>query len=174
MGRPTVVVARHGEDVGWIEALRCDKFVVQKGVHLPNVGRESMSYAWYIIQNYQRLQGSYFFLQANPFDHDALIEFSDTRSRAFGALRRTEADGSPDHPGLPILWFAERLGLRADLPCWFFGNGQFCVQAHEIAAHPLAFYQKIYRMHQDHQETPYVLERLWRWIYPALSPGLPA
>jgi Protein of unknown function (DUF3431) len=82
----TVVVARYGEDVSWVNLLAHPCIVYNKGrpleegvlrtplaleVSLPNVGRESETYLHFICANYDSLppDGDVLFCQGDPFDH---------------------------------------------------------------------------------------------------------
>lgn len=78
-----VVVARYNEEVEWIaEYFPTQKVTLyNKGkddlnlpsnvqiIKLPNVGRESHSYLYHIINHYDHLAKMVVFLQGNPFDH---------------------------------------------------------------------------------------------------------
>lgn len=122
-----IVVARHEEDVGWLNAVpkRWHVSVVKKGVHLPNTGREASSYLWAMENVCFEDDGWVMFLQGDPFSllpggrlwvgspyahlepeylmgALAMPEFPPS----FVWLGRpgfvTERDGSPHHPGLPV------------------------------------------------------------------------
>ena len=67
----TVVIAKYNENIDWVKELNDDIKVdiVQKGVDLEVFGREAASFFYYIVKNYDNLDGYYYFVQGNPFDH---------------------------------------------------------------------------------------------------------
>ena len=81
----SIVVARYQEDVDWVNDLkyifintRIQPFIYNKGtplehyplsyISLSNVGRESHTYLYHIIHNYDNLSDLVFFTQGTPFD----------------------------------------------------------------------------------------------------------
>jgi hypothetical protein len=71
--RRIAVIAKYQEDTTWTLRLKVPSFIVEKGKEMPNVGRETSSYLWYIVTHYDQLQGMYIFCQGNPFDHEPLM-----------------------------------------------------------------------------------------------------
>ena len=75
----TIVIAKYNEDTTWTTKLQkpdTNCIVYSKGPHshpleinLPNVGRESHTYVYHIVNNYETLANVTVFLQGNPFDH---------------------------------------------------------------------------------------------------------
>lgn len=164
----TVVVARYHEDISWTKNLPNDieTFIVQKDVHIPNIGRESYSYLWYIIEHYNSLQGLYFFLQGEPFGHASNLDLNDWTPRFVGIKASTDEDGEPHHPGLRVGEFARQAGIGAQFPFEFTASAQFCVTAEQIKKHSLKDYKKWSKMHEEHDGAPWNMERLWKWIFP--------
>ncbi len=82
-----VVIARYNEDLSWIaELLPNEKITVyNKGkdnlnlpssykiVKLPNIGRESHTYLYHIVNNYNQLADRVLFLQGDPFSEKRFI-----------------------------------------------------------------------------------------------------
>lgn len=72
-----VVVARYNEPIEWLDPIKDACVFLNKGealnipneVRIPNIGRESDSYLWYIINNYDNLPDIVVFTQANISDH---------------------------------------------------------------------------------------------------------
>jgi hypothetical protein len=76
-----IVVARFNENVDWLDEIKQDCILYNKGPEypieknyfqyheLPNVGRESDTYFNYIISNYENLPEVVIFTQANISDH---------------------------------------------------------------------------------------------------------
>lgn len=85
-----VVIARYNEDVSWVYKEFKNKKVTiyNKGnddinilssdnitiIKLPNTGRESHTYLYHIVNNYDNLEDMVVFLQGNPFDHGSSAE----------------------------------------------------------------------------------------------------
>ena len=126
------IIARYKEDVSWADAL--DSFIVQKGEHMPNKGRDPGSYLWYIIHFYDSLEGLYRFTQGNPFDHCKSIvqEPHETSSGFIWHGDKTYTDnmqGSP-HDTCNIGWFIKEAGLEYNKDKITFKAGcQFTVSA---------------------------------------------
>lgn len=88
-----LVISRYNEDIQWIQNIDTTLFdiiVYNKGspihhidiesrckiIHLENIGRESHTYLYHIIQNYHHLPEYILFCQGSPFDHvrDTFLE----------------------------------------------------------------------------------------------------
>lgn len=73
-----IIVARYSEDVEWLENISDKCIILNKGqqlnalneIMLKNVGRESHSYLWYIIENYDNLPDICVFTQGKISDHN--------------------------------------------------------------------------------------------------------
>lgn len=72
-----IIVARYNEDINWLkdEMSNCiiynkgDKLNIENEIMLKNVGRESDTYLYYIITNYDNLPDILVFTQARISDH---------------------------------------------------------------------------------------------------------
>ena len=80
-----IVIARYNENIDWIKYIDTnlfDIFIYNKGndininnnlnykiIKLDNTGRESHTYLYHIINNYDNLPDKIIFTQAHPFDH---------------------------------------------------------------------------------------------------------
>ena len=78
-----IVVAKYNEDIQWLKMFKEITLVYNKGsvdnhlfcfqtVQLPNYGRESHTYLYHIIQNYDQLAEYTLFFQGSISDHDPL------------------------------------------------------------------------------------------------------
>ena len=149
------VIARWNEDVSWVEG---PHFIVQKDVHVPNQGRETSSYLWWITENYDNLPPSVHFLQANPWDH--VNENLETKWWA-----ESNEKGEPHHPGLDIKGLAHMLGIEPPTN-WTFPTGAcFKVPRKEIKKYPLDWYKNAFKLSNEFPQAPWIFERLWSLIY---------
>lgn len=69
-----IVLSRYREDISWTERIGMDLLVYDKSGHpgeysLENVGRETHTYLYHIINNYPFFPEYTVFLQADPFPH---------------------------------------------------------------------------------------------------------
>ena len=79
-----VIIAYYNENIDWISNIDTnynDIYLYNKSgktlninpiinvIELPNIGRESHTYLYHIINNYSNLPNECIFLQGNPFDH---------------------------------------------------------------------------------------------------------
>ena len=151
------IIARHNEDISWCND--CDtKFVVQKDVHLPNKGREASSYLWFIINNYDTLEGDYEFRQGSTTDHP--ISVFDHKCDLYGA---------PHHfGGLELKRIADELDLEIPDELVFTVGAQFRVSTEQIKIRSLEWYKKAYNISMSDNYGPSVahhFERLWKYIF---------
>lgn len=150
------IIARYNEDISWANDI--EKFVVQKDEHLPNIGRETSSYFWYIINNYESLSGEYTFVQGRKQDHPVHV-FD----------HNCDLNGSPHHPGLNLKELANDLGIEIPDQIQFTRGAQFTVSAEQIKKRELEWYKKAYDIAMLDDGTcgsyPYRFERLWKYIF---------
>lgn len=171
----TLVVARYNEDVGWANIDGWKTTVVTKGLHLPNVGRESLSYLWYIIVNYDHLDGLYCFSQGRINDQIPHLpevlgkteELPEGIKFVYTATPKDHGDGTPLHPGLDVRGFHKELLPNDKQPdtYTFYSAACFIVTADKIKEHSLEFYHKAFVMHFYYHDAPWVIERLWHYIF---------
>jgi len=72
-----IIVSRFNEDINWLNPVMDNTIIINKGkqlnifneIPLENVGRESHSYLWYIINAYDNLPDIIVFTQADISDH---------------------------------------------------------------------------------------------------------
>jgi hypothetical protein len=147
-----LIIARYKEDISWSDGQ--ERFIVQKGEHMPNWGKEPSSFLWYIIQHYDTLSGLYQFRQGNPFDHyPHRAEILDTSKH-----------GCPYHSGLPLEYFEKESGFQLPDRWQFHPGGQFDATAEQIKKYPKSFYEKLYKMVEENELVAWVLERTWELI----------
>lgn len=166
-----LIVSQYNENVEWttrvppeVKVLVCKKYE-----YMPNVGREAGTYAKYIFDNYYSLDGMYYFVQGNPFDHaptvlEQLREYQTYHD--FGVYRYTcDMGGTPQHSGLPILnaWKLF-VGPHAPETIEFTAGAQFAVSADVLRKKPREYYEQLMTYATTHPQAPWVLERLWRYI----------
>lgn len=168
-----VVVARYQENVDWTKECVPQVSIVQKESDLPNFGREPSSFLWYIVRNYDQLDGLYFFCQGNPFDHCKhmlnyinTVDFGPGFTWLGNQSFESCGDGSPSHPGLPVAGIHELLTER-NFPgrVMFAPGGQFCVGAETIKKHPKSYYQRCYDLLKSETQAPWVFERIWEELF---------
>lgn len=169
--KKTIVVARYKEDMKWLSNIPPDinKSIIQKGEHLENKGREPSSFIYYILEHYDTLEGTYYFVQGNPFDHcpDLRFQLLNNDDRLLGNKKHvSDGYGRGAHPGLAVKEVYEYI-LDKKFPdkVEFVAGGQFCVSADTIKKHPKEFYQKCYDILIQGDVTCYIFERIWGSIF---------
>lgn len=173
--KKTLVVAKYKEDVSWANIEGWETFVVEKGVHLPNTGRESLSYLWYIILNYEELDGIYCFVQGRISDQiphlPRVLSKTEKLPRGvqfvYTARPKDDGTGRPLHPGLDVRGMHEDLLPGDEQPkiYEFYSAACFMVTAEKIKEHPIEFYYKAFTLHFFYHDAPWVIERLWHYIF---------
>ena len=92
-----VVVARYNENLDWVnkEFINEKITIYNKGkndfiplpnwtvIELPNVGRESHTYLYHIVTNYNNLADRTLFIQGRPYDHEIYTPFLEYKTRIF-------------------------------------------------------------------------------------------
>jgi hypothetical protein len=175
----TLVVAHYRENLDWLKDVPEDVFiqVISKGEEpprgyqylvRPNKGREPESYLSYIVDNYDSLEGQYFFCQGRPFDH--CHRFLDLLYKGtqdfiwFGNHDQpdthTAPNGQPNHPGINI-HALHRVFERGELPDGysFFPGCQFGVTAEVIRKRPKHIYEELLSL-MGKDDNEYAFERL--------------
>jgi hypothetical protein len=84
MEKKHIIIAYYNENIDWISNINTnysEVYLYNKSgktlninsninvIELPNIGRESHTYLYHIINNYSNLPNECIFLQGNPFDH---------------------------------------------------------------------------------------------------------
>lgn len=145
---------------------------------LPNIGRESHTYLYHIINNYDSLADFTTFVQGNPKPHlhlydnpsmdifnfksDPLHDFY-----ALGDFALTDGMGRPfSHWDVDLFPIWERI-FYGDMPLRFFANygAQFIVSRDLIKSRSLEFYKELMKCHDDYSHTPWALEIMWYHIF---------
>jgi hypothetical protein len=155
------VVARYNEDVSW--CVDCD--IIQKGKDIPNKGRESSSYAWWIYQNYDNLPENIIFLQGNPFEHAKDINQETYSIKPLGDIFICDRQGNPHHPGLEIERLANLLDIEIPDKLCFVVGAQFVVHRDLILKRPKVWYKLLYLLANYFPNAPWILERLWLYMW---------
>lgn len=138
---------------------------MQKGVDLPNIGRESLSYLYYIVKNYDKLDGLYTFVQGDPWWH-AEIDFNMPVVPYFwGGDYHTDELGLPNHAGLRVKEFFEEVGVHANFPVMFKNGAQFTVSHKHLLSWPFGFYERLMELHLTWHDAPWIMERMWRVLF---------
>jgi hypothetical protein len=170
MDKVTIVLAKYKEDTSWADAYD-SVFVVEKGVHLPNEGREPTSYLWYIMENYDSLEGKYFFLQGDPRDHCPGIakELGNTEGdfRWFSERANYTCDmmGRP-HDNVDLRAFLNACGIEYDKNnITFTGCCLFMISADKLKSKPKEYYQKVYDAVVNTPRGAYAFERTLELIF---------
>lgn len=147
----THVIARYDEDISWSDGL--NRFVVQKGVHLPNVGREASSWLWYIVENYDSLEGTYAFRQGNP------------EGPLHGTMWTSTTDADLQHYKFDSRPLAEFLDVEIPEVLHFVAGAQHDVDADVIRLRSKEWYEKALLAAHIQPQAPWMFERLWPYIW---------
>lgn len=163
-----VIVAKYEENTAWAE--RYDSFVVEKGVHIKNVGREPASFLWYILEHYDELEGNYVFLQGNPYDHcpelDTEIGSTVTEFKHLGTkLLHSKYNGHPHDNGFHMGEPMNIMGLTPLDSYPFVAGGQFITTAEQLKKYTKQQYKDLLLYCVERPKNCYALERIWETLY---------
>jgi hypothetical protein len=178
-----LVIAHYAESLDWVRGQEwASPQIYSKGQTvatplpivdlLPNVGREAHTYLHYLITRYDSLPDYVGFCQGNPFDHcrTFIPELRAAFRRpkpfsGFGWQLHCDPRGCPEHCGLPLGFYSDRLFARKFSEFDFQIGAQFVVSAERVKRHPKSFYEWLYVFTREDEVMPWVLERLWAVIF---------
>ena len=179
-----IIIARYNENLDWVNNLKHPYIIINKGdeisfpsIKIDNVARESYSYLYYIVNNYDNLDDYLVFLQGNPFDHspNALgkIEgyFNNGQSNFYTLSDRIvefTLNGCQYHPGLPLIKSYNLIfndTMDNDKIITFGAGAQFIVPKENILKHPKDFYVKLFSLVEKDSILEWVCERFWGLIF---------
>jgi hypothetical protein len=192
-----IVISRYNEDINWLYSFKDISLIYNKGannidlnifniVKLRNVGRESHTYLYHIVNNYEKLAENTIFFQGSIKDHKVLnmSDYINNNSITayfenilFDKLRnKIEHKGKWEkeyNKGLmlkesltPYEWLKNVIGIifeeNIDVIKVIWG-ANFAVSRDLIKSKPKSFYQNILRYIENHinPELGHYIERSW-------------
>jgi hypothetical protein len=188
-----LVVAKYEEDINWIkDCNNIDMVTVydknenrQENINtLPNIGRESHTYLYHIINNYNNLSDYTIFCQGDPIFHDhhfvekinnidSIILSNIKKGFYFFAGECKEEINetySEKHPvGLPISYFLDLLfdiKIPQKINITYNCSAQFLVKKQNLLNRPKSFYRFLINFVSNEKDPieGYVFERIWKFI----------
>jgi hypothetical protein len=195
-----IVCARYNEDIRWLLPYKHITTVYNKGdIHeilnkfecfqLENVGRESHTYLYHIINNYDNLSEKTIFFQGKIDDHKILtledyfgnndfigkldtlyIDKLHYKIDHFGKYKQQKNNGSMKMSSFtPFEWIKNIIGIQLENNnitnvVW---GANFCVSKKLIHSKPKIFYQNILRYIENNinPEEGHFIERSWYMIF---------
>lgn len=194
-----IVIARYNENINWLLPYRNIVIIYNKGnyvpllnkfqtIYLENVGRESHTYIYHIVNNYDNLAERTLFFQGNISDHKMLdiedyfkndnfigkfneITINDLSKNInhFGKYKNDYMSGNMKKCNFtPCDWIKKVIGIditQQSLNVVWGAN--FSLSKELILSKPKEFYQNILRYIDYHQnlEEGHYLERTWYIIF---------
>lgn len=169
-----LVIARYKEDTSWIKNItRAKKTTLynkfyDETIKLPNVGRESHSYLYHIVNNYSTLEDYTTFLQGNPFDHEPNITqlINDTKlennNLYFGRTIKISSKTLPINYLLNLLF-----DIEIHYKIRFYCGAQFIITKESIRSKPKDFYVFLLKLVSYHINPieAYIFEVIWPYIF---------
>jgi len=192
-----IIISRYNEDISWIHSFRDISLIYNKGINnidsnifnvvqLKNVGRESHTYLYHIVNNYEKLAENTIFFQGNISDHKILnmtdylnnnkitahfenIPFDKLKSNIQhkGKWQKEYNNGVMLKESLtPYNWLKNVIGIvfeeNIDIIKVIWG-ANFAVSKDLIKSKPKSFYQNILRYIEHHvnPELGHYIERSW-------------
>jgi len=173
-----MVVAVYEEDISWLDNVPNDwiKMIYSKGrtgfQALPNIGREANTYLHAIVAHYKWFTtgNEVLFCQGNPHDHDPrfLANIQDESIRHFGIPMNCSPSGGEHMTDADLHEYCRVFGLPVQDNYRFSTGAQLRLHGHQIAAHPIEFYQALLAITTFRPRSPYSLERLFPTIFGVL------
>lgn len=183
----SIVIARYKENINWIYQNNLDNlfsvYVYNKffnePIQLDNIGRESHTFLYHIVHNYDNLSDYTIFCQGKPFDHcrdfvKKILNPVNYSNSIFFLCNRPVCEGLRgnngwQHPnGLPVgEWKKLLFPLDDSQKVTFSPGAQYIVPKAKIIKHPKEFYINLLESvsYSHNPLEAYVLERLWSTIY---------
>ncbi len=186
-----LVVAVYQEEITWLKKRKFanerifaykkfERFDFDYVELLPNIGRESHTYIWHILKNYNTNFSDYtIFLQGDPFTHllqktdsvpHMIFENSYDLSHLYypmGELILCNETGQPLskwHCPLCTVW--DKL-FEQDMPHKFIANfgAQHAVHKSILLSRSKKFWEKAQELHFEFEYAPWAYEILWYYIF---------
>ena len=203
----TVVIARYNEDLSWIakEFPTEQVIIYNKGpndigdlpdnclvVNLPNIGRETHSYLYHIISNYNNLSDRILFIQGQPYDHRIYLPLVKHKVITDSSCKNTiakcmydslanQSDGLEQENWQDSKWKDIVLSNKTmleftkyyigqqyfgDTEIYFQWGGQFAVDKEKILCHEKKYFENlIATLNKQHPIEVHYIERLWDLIF---------
>jgi hypothetical protein len=195
-----IVVARYNEDISWLLPYSPITIIYNKGndhpilnqfhvIQLPNIGRESHTYLYHIIQNYDHLAEKTIFFQGKINDHKTL-EIKDYfgKDNFIGNIKKLKIDKMKENIKhfdkwkeqyisgdmkkcnyVPYYWMKHIIGIDIKddiIESGVVWGANFSVSKKAILSKPKIFYENIlrYLIHKNPEEGHY-MERSWYMIF---------
>jgi hypothetical protein len=196
-----IVVARYNEDINWLLPFKDITIIYNKGknsadlskfevINLPNVGRESHTYLYHIVNNYENLANKTIFFQGKITDHKVLdiedyfgkddfiakfnkfeINALKKRIEHFGKYQKDLSKGLMKKCNYtPYEWLLYVIGINLiniNENTKIVWGANFAISKDIILSKPKVFYENILR-HIDYHSNPeegHYLERSWYIIF---------
>jgi len=162
----TIVVARYNENVEFLDGL--DNVVIynkgkplqqKNAVERPNVGRESESYLYHIINNYSDLPDYLVFMQGSPFDHMSGVNANNFSTEILTLINKKVDLVTPlftnlwsechyMYPGIKTREYYSYLIDSTQIPdtMQFAAGCQYIIPKSSILKRDVEFYKKIHEM----------------------------
>jgi len=195
-----IVVARYNEDIKWLIPFKLVTIIYNKGddsnlilkyfntIKLKNVGRESHTYLYHIIHNYDNLKDRTIFIQGKISDHKVLDfedYFKDTHD-FIGKMSELNIDKLKtmiEHYGkwskenikkseyTPYYWIQKIIGVNTteivnneSSVIW---GANFSISKEMILSKPKKFYENLLRFLDNHinPEEGHYMERSWYILF---------
>ncbi len=185
-----IVVSVYDEEITWLKQRnfsnekifaykKFERFDYDFVTLLPNVGRESHTYIWHMLNNYNSTNSDYtVFLQGDPFPH--LINKTDSIPyRIFNNSYNFTHHYYPlgelvvcDGFGRPLSkWECELYRIwdelfAADMPLYFIANfgAQHVVHNSVWKSRSKKFWQRALELHYELDHTPWAFEIIWSYV----------
>lgn len=172
--KKALIIARYKEDTNWMKQTPdgWKKYVIEKGFHMPNYGREPLSYLWWIKHHYDNLPDTMVFVQGNPFDHvpDLLDKLGVLDIKGFEWLGKDTFvcdQKGRSHDSLPMMPWVWGEVFNCPMPEKFtFKRGcHFAVTKDVIVSRPYWWYEKLYQIIEHDEKSAWVYERIWNHLF---------
>jgi len=194
-----MVIARYNEDIAWLLPFKDIVIIYNKGnyiellnnfhtINLKNYGRESHTYLYHIITNYDNLSDKIIFFQGKIHDHHILdiedyfkkndfiaklnninIDFLKTKIKHTGKWKKEINSGNMKLSLFtPYDWITKIIGIDVNIEIskivW---GANFSISKEMILSKPKIFYENILRYIDYHMnpEEGHFLERSWYIIF---------
>jgi hypothetical protein len=182
----TLVVAKYNEDVFWLNYINLPYIVYNKGetidnieftVTRDNVGRESETYLYYIIQNYHKLPNHVIFCQGDPFYHckDFINTVNNADYNNINYIASLSDWNETEHPNENGYFHQEANGILLTTPLlkipWvispvtFATGAQYIIPKSFILNKSHEWWVNCYKVHNQNKRSPWIFERLWPIIF---------
>lgn len=188
----SIVIAKYCEDISWVDNLENNTKIyiytkngetykdhIYTNIKLPNIGRESHTYLYHIINNYNNLTDIVIFTQGNYKDHindinELYYKINDFYHMPYDHIKDFRlmnygTDLVPNKDNFTVDQWLKHYNIETNPEKYIYKikyGACFSTTKQNILSRPLSFYQELIKqLDTNNSEVGHFFERAWYFIF---------